>query len=389
MMRRPAAHISRKRLRSGHPWVFSNEVKQVDGNPGVGDSVDVFEHGTYVGSGSYNPHSLIRIRVYSERQEEMDAAFFKRRLIAAKARREGSLPDERDYRLLYGESDGVPGLVVDRYGDCYAVQAYSAAVDRRLSAIIQALNETCQPSVVYEKNDFRLRDIEGLPRREGPLLGEAPPAVEITEGGVRFLVDIRSGQKTGYYFDHRLTRRRVRTLSSGHSVLDVFCYTGSFAVNAALGGSSRVLGVDASADACRRAAANAILNGVEDVCEFVFGDAFEFLEKLERDGNRFDVVNVDPPAFIKSRRERSQGLHGYRRVNALAMRLLADGGTLVSSSCSHHLSWQDLQDVLTASSRDVVRRFAVLDRTVQSPDHPILLSMPETEYLRGFILQAS
>jgi 23S rRNA (cytosine1962-C5)-methyltransferase len=206
---------------------------------------------------------------------------------------------------------------------------------------------------------------------------------------VRFHVDIASGQKTGYYYDHRVTRRKVRQLAAGRTVLDVFSYTGSFAVNAALGGAARVLGVDVSGQACEVARANAELNGVAGACEFVAADAFEYLAALARRGESFDLVNLDPPAFIKGQREKKGGLKGYRSINALAMRLLARDGVLVSSSCSHYLFWQDLLDVLVAAAQDAHRSFTILDRTTQGPDHPVLLAMPESEYLRGFALRVN
>jgi 23S rRNA (cytosine1962-C5)-methyltransferase len=352
----------------------------------VGDIVRVFDRAEFIGAGFYHPHSLIRVRLFSANDEEPDAAFFARRIVAAVDRRRVLLPDEADCRLVYGESDGLPGLVIDRYGCCCAVQAYSAAIDRRLGLVVEALRDVCRPTSIYEKDDFRLRDIEGLPRREGPLWGDEPSAVQISEGGARFLVDIAGGQKTGYYYDHRCTRRRVRELAGGRAVLDVFAYTGSFAVNAALGGACEVTAVDSSADALRAAAANAELNGVADRCRFVTGDAFEVLQALVREGRKFGLVNVDPPAFAKSARERPQGLRAYRRIVALAMGLLAEGGVLVASSCSHHFDWSDLLEALAGAALDAGRRFTILGRATQGPDHPVLLSMPETEYLRGFIL---
>ncbi len=225
------------------------------------------------------------------------------------------------------------------------------------------------------------------PRREGALYRSFRPDLTISESGVRFRVDIAAGQKTGYYFDHRLTRRKVRELAPGKSVLDVFCYTGSFAVNAALGGARRVLAVDASEAACRLARANAELNGVSDRCEFVTADAFRTLAELVRNKTRFDLVCLDPPAFIKLRREKSSGLRGYRKVNALAMRLLSEGGILVTSSCSHHLFWQDMLDMLVGAAQDAGREFTIVERLTQGPDHPVLLSMPESEYLRCFVLR--
>jgi 23S rRNA (cytosine1962-C5)-methyltransferase len=221
------------------------------------------------------------------------------------------------------------------------------------------------------------------------LFGTPEPRIVISESGVKFYVDPAGGQKTGYYFDHRLTRRKVKQLSAGRTVLDVFSYTGSFAINAALGGAQSVLAVDASAAAATIATDNSVLNGVADKCRFATDNAFTALAELGAQGRKFDLINLDPPAFIKAQKDRNAGMRGYRQINALAMKLLPAGGVLVSSSCSHYLFWQDMLDMLVAAAQDAGREFTILDRTTQGSDHPVLLSMPESEYLRGFILQVS
>ena len=383
-----AAYIIRKKSRGLHPWVFSNEVLRVEGEPGPGDTVRVFDRRQFLGSGCYNPHSLVRIRMYSDRDEELDEDLIAHRVEAALEKRRRLLPAEADFRLLFGESDGLPGLVVDRYGNHCCVQMYSTALDGRRDLVVAALRRILNPGCVFEKNDFRLRDLEGLPRREGALYGTPDPDLVISESGARFRVDIASGQKTGYYFDHRVTRREVRGLAEGRTTLDVFSYTGSFSVNAALGGARSVLAVDASSAAIAAARHNATLNGVADRCEFAVANAFAFLPGLTREGRKFDLVCLDPPAFIKAQREKQGGLRGYRQLNTLAMNLLSERGVLVSASCSHHLGWQDLLDVLTGAAQDAGRQFTIVNRLTQGPDHPVLLSMPESEYLRCFVLQA-
>jgi 23S rRNA (cytosine1962-C5)-methyltransferase len=399
-------HVVRKKSRGQHAWVFSNEVTKTEGNPGPGDTVQVFDRTRLLGSGIYNPHSLIRVRLYSEQNEELDTAFLRRRIEAALAHRKTMLPGENDFRLMFSESDRVPGLVIDKYGNHFVVQTYALGLDMRHDLVVAALREVFDVASVIEKNDFRLRDPEGLPRRTGALFGAPEPRIVISESGARFYVDVAGGQKTGYYFDHRLTRRKVRQLSGGlprlsaeenrgctqgpgRAVLDVFSYTGSFAINAALGGAESVLAVDASAAAATIATDNSVLNGVADKCEFATDNAFTALEALHAQGRRFDLINLDPPAFIKALKDKNAGMRGYRQINALAMKLLPAGGILVSSSCSHYLFWQDMLDMLVAAAQDVGREFTILDRTTQGPDHPVLLSMPESEYLRGFILQVS
>ncbi len=382
-----AVFVSRKRSRGRHAWVFSNEVQRTEGNPGLGDTVRVYERSRLVGSGLYNPHSLIRIRLYSDKDEELDAEFIKRRLQAAYEYRLAQLPGETDFRLVYGESDGIPGLVVDKYGNHFVVQIYAAAMELRKELIVRALLETFPCESVYEKNDFRLRETEGLERREGLLYGRVPERVAISENGARFYVDLAQGQKTGYYYDQRVTRRRVRELAKGKRFLDVFCYTGGFAVNAALGGAREVVGVDGSAAAVQLATANAKLNNVGDVCRFEVAEAFEYLGALSRGEPRYEVICLDPPSFIKSRKEKEAGVRGFRVINALAMKALPAGGVLVTCSCSHYLFWQDMLDMLVAAAQDAGRSFVILERLTQGPDHPVLLAMPESEYLRCFILR--
>jgi len=379
-------HILRKRSRRRHSWVFSNEVRHAEGAPQPGDCVRVYERGRFVGTGLYNPNSLIQVRLYSAEDRELDAALMVERITRARQLRERSLPTEEDFRLVYGESDGLPGLVIDRYRGHYVLQTYALGMDLRQQQICRALTDCFPVAAIVERNDFRLREAEGLQRREGVLQGGPAARVQIEESGVRFEADILHGQKTGHYFDQRVTRRKVRRIAEGRSVLDVFCYTGGFAVNAALGGATRVEAVDSSDAACRLAVRNAELNGVEQRCRFVVAEAAEHLKRLDRDGTRFDLVCLDPPSYIRSRREREAGRRAFRRVNALAMRLLSPTGILVTSSCSHHLSWQDMFDVLCAAAQDAGRDFMLLDRSTQGPDHPVLLSMPESEYLRSVFL---
>ncbi len=377
--------VSRRPGRERHGWVFSNEVRRTEGEPGTGETVLVLDRGRLVGSGLYKANSLICVRLYSDKAEELDERLLAERLAAAERYRAARLPGETDYRLCYGESDGLPGLVIDRYGPCCVVQAYSAGFDQRLGLVASVLAERFGAVGVYEQDDFRLRDVEGVPRRSGLLAGRLPDGLAIAEAGARFVVDVAGGQKTGFYFDQRVTRSRCRARARGRRVLDVCCYSGGFAVNAALGGAERVRAVDSSAPALELARANAALNGVGDRCEFVAADAFDFLADARPE---FDLVCLDPPSFAPGARERMRGLRGFRKLNALALGALAPGGVLVTCSCSHHLSWSDLAGALAAAASDAGRDLVVLETVTQGPDHPVLLAMPETEYLRCFVLQA-
>jgi len=378
-----SVQVSRKPERARHGWVFSNEVRRSEGDPRTGDSVKVFDRGKFIGSGLYNANSLISVRLYSAGDEELGQELISSRLKVAYQYRTSALPHESDFRLCYGESDRLPGLVIDKYGKQFAVQAYSAGMDQRLGVIAGVLEQGFGAECVYEKNDFRLRGIEGLARKTGVLAGSPGPRAEIAEGGVRFAASIETGQKTGFYFDQRLTRQKFRELARGRKVLDVFSYSGGFAVNAALGGAEHVMAVDSSAPACELARANAALNGVAERCEVIAADAFEFLSGAKPG---FDLICLDPPSFAKSARERMRGLRGFARLNTMAMRLLSKDGMLVTCSCSNHLSWQDLAQSLARAASDTGRDFVILDRLTQGPDHPVLLAMPETEYLRCFVL---
>jgi 23S rRNA (cytosine1962-C5)-methyltransferase len=382
-----AVHISRKRNRADHLWIYADELKRVEGEPGPGELVRVYEQGRLVGSGMFNPRSLIAVRLYSRKDEELDEELIFRRLERALRLRERLLPGERDFRLAFGESDYLPGLVIDKYGDHFAVQVYAAGFDCRLDMVVNALCRLFPVKSIFEKDDIKLREPEGLERRERLLYGQPEPELVISENGVKFYVDIAHGQKTGYFFDHRLTRKKVRQLAKNRRVLDVFCYTGSFAINAALGGAREVIAVDIAGAACRQAERNAALNRVESVCRFVCADAFTFLRELIKKGEQFELVNLDPPSFIKAAKQKPSGLKGYLKLNRLAMQLVARGGILVSSSCSHYLFWQDLLDVVSTAAQELNRQFVILDRSTQGPDHPVLPQMPESEYLRALIVQ--
>jgi len=380
--------VVRKKIRRQHPWIFSNEIKDTAGDPQIGDAVLVYERDRFIGSGIYNPHSLISVRLYSETERDLDKTFFTEQISKALKTREMVLPNEHDYRLVFGESDGIPGVVLDKYVNSFALQTYSIGTDLRKGIIIEALREMMPVDCVIEKNDFRLRDAEGLPRKETVLYGTASPVI-ISENGIKYKVDIKEGQKTGFYYDQRITRAKVRAISQDKNILDIFCYTGGFSLNAGLGGAKSVLGIDASEPAIGLAKGNAKLNNLSVVCKFRVADAFVILREFNRERRKYDIIILDPPPFFKSLKEKSRGLRGYRDINLQAMKLLNDGGILISSTCSHYLFWQDLLDVLTHAAQDIGRSFKIIDRTTQGPDHPVLLSMPESEYLRCFFLEMS
>ncbi len=378
--------VIRKKNRRQHPWVFSNEIKKIEGKPKKGDSVLVYEHDNFIGSGLYNPNSLITIRIYSKIEQDLDKNFFVERITKALDVRKASFPNEQDFRLVFGESDGVPGLVLDKYQKSFALQTYTAGMDMRQNLIVEAMRDVMTVACVIEKNDFRMRDIEKLERREGVIYG-TPERVIISENGTKYYVNIQEGQKTGFYYDQRITRNKVRLLSKNKNILDVFCYTGGFALNSGLGEAKSVLGIDASETAIKLSEENAGLNKLENLCKFQTADAFVFLREMFREHRRFDLIVLDPPPFFKTQKEKKRGLRGYKDINLQAMKLLTEGGILVSCTCSHYFFWQDLLDVLSQAAQDIGRSFKIIDRTTQGPDHPVLLNMPESEYLRCFFLE--
>ena len=380
-------HVIRKKSRLEHRWVFSNEIRRLEGDPKPGNTVLVYERGKLLGSGFYNPNSLIQIRLYSKQPEEFDLEFIKQKITKAYQYRKQVLPKEEDFRLVFGESDSLPGVVIDKYGGNFTLQTFTLSTELRKEIICQALKELFPVKSIYEKNDFRLRDIESLPRQEALLYGNLQDKVIFHENNVKFYVDIKTGQKTGYYYDHRITRTKVRALSQNKNVLDVFCYTGGFSVNAALGKAKSVIGIDTSSSVIDLAYENVKLNKVQNICKFEIGDAFEILPDFVKEEKKFDMVIVDPPPFIKSLKEKERGLKGYKQINRQAMKLLNIGGILVSSSCSYYVSWQDLLGILRKAAQDAQRNFRIIDRSTQGPDHPIILNMPETEYLRCYFLE--
>ncbi len=377
------------RLRRGYPWVFSNEARGPLSDFEGGETVEVEDgHGAFLGTAYVNPHSLILARVLSLQREPIDAGFFHDRIARALAWRERIYPaGAAAYRLVFAEGDGLPGLVVDRYGDVLVVQAQTLGIDRRLETIAGVLEDLIHPRAIVERDDRPVRALEGLPPRRGILRGALEGPVWIEEGGVQFEVDVLEGQKTGFYLDHRDSRAAFARLAARGEALDVFAYTGAWALEAARAGATRVTLVEGSAKALALARRNAERNALVDRCEFLEGDAFETIRNLDRAGRRFDAVVVDPPAFVKSKRRLAEGLRGYRDLNARAVALVREGGLLASSSCSYHVDWGLFEAALADAMGRAGRRATVIYRGGQPPDHPVPLLLPEAAYLKCLILR--
>jgi 23S rRNA (cytosine1962-C5)-methyltransferase len=378
-----------RRVRAGHPWIFSNEVAGLSEKVADGDVVDVVDHrGAFLGRAYYNRKSLICGRVLTRRREEIDLGFFVHRLERAVAYRESTTPGVEALRLVHGEADHLPGLVVDRYGDWLAVQVLTLGMEARSELVRGALERVIAPRGVMRIADSPLRKLEGLPEERGVWWGEVPESIHVRQEGFTLEVDLARGQKTGLFLDQRENRRLAEARSSGRAVLDLFSYQGEWALHAARGGATSVLSVDSSAPALASARRNAERNGVADRIRFRQGDVFDVLRELERGSDRFGLAIMDPPALVKSRSHIAAGARAYRDLNRAAMTLLSEGGTLITCSCSHHLEDELFRQVLREAARAARRPLRVLSWTGESPDHPQLLAVPETHYLKCAVLQA-
>ncbi len=372
----------------GHLWIYAGYVESVSGKPVAGDVVDVLApNGRFFARGLYNPASKIRVRILSFEDEPITEQFWKNRLAQAVRLRQKIVTGTNAYRLVYGEADRLPGLVVDRYDDVLVMQTLSAGMDRRKDLLADLLCQESGATRVYLRNDAKSRVLEGLPVERGFLRGRGATTIEVQEGTARFLVDIERGQKTGWFCDQRENRLVAARFAAGAEVLEVFAHTGAFGIHAALAGAKSVEGLDVSEEALVLARSHAALNKVEDRCLYRMADAFDEMRKLERSGRRYDLVLLDPPAFARSKQAVPRALAGYKDVNLLGMKLTKPEGFLVTSSCSHHVTEQELWTGIRLAARDAKRQIRLVEQRGQASDHPILATMPETRYLKCFILQ--
>jgi len=382
-----------KRLRQGHLWVFSNEI-DTKRNPleqfEAGDLVVVNDSGgKALGVAYINPQALICARLLTRKtNSSIGEKFFKMRLSQAVALRE-RLFDKPYYRMVFGESDGLPGLVIDRYAGVLSVQITTAGMERHKSLLVKVLTELLQPDAILLKNDNSQRQLENLSMEPEVAYGNLPERLAIEENQTRFLINVAEGQKTGWFYDHRNSRAQFAEWSRGLKVLDLFSYAGAWGITAAVSGADEVTCVDSSESALSLAAESAALNGVQDRTQFVRSDVFEFLKQAREQNQHYDAIVLDPPALIKRRKDYKAGYEAYRRLNHLALQVLTNDGLLVSASCSHHLSRSDLHEILRSSARHIDRHLVFFASGGQGPDHPVLPAMPETEYLKTFFCAVS
>jgi 23S rRNA (cytosine1962-C5)-methyltransferase len=373
----------------GHLWVYAGHVDDVLGQPAPGDVVDVLsQDGRFYGRGFYNPASKIRIRMLTFEDVPIDESFWVQRVQQAVSLRDRVVAQTTAYRMIYGEADRLPGLIVDRYGDTLVMQTLSFGMDRRKELLAGLLRKELGISAVYGRNDAKSRQLEGLASESGFIAGSGPTQVEIHEGPARFVVDIARGQKTGWFCDQRENRLAAAKFARDAEVLEVFCHTGAFGIHAAMSGARSVEGIDVSEDTLALARQHASLNQVEARCMYRAGDAFSELRSLVKSGRRYDLVMLDPPAFARSQQALNRALAGYKDVNMLGFKLVKPEGFIVTSSCSHPVSSENFWKAVRLAAHDAKREFRLIEQRGQSADHPILASMPETRYLKCFILQA-
>ncbi|MFT3985795.1 MAG: class I SAM-dependent rRNA methyltransferase [Lachnospiraceae bacterium] len=382
-------------LKAGGMWIFDNEIASLAGCFADGDMVLVHDFDGYpLGRGFINRASKIRIRMMTRNSDrQIDEAFLKERICAAWEYRKKTV-DTASCRLIFGEADFLPGIVIDKFEDVLVVESLALGIDRLKPQIIRLLREQLEEDGihirgVYERSDAKVRENEGMERTKGYLSPEFNTDVEILENGVNYIVDVKNGQKTGFFLDQKYNRLAIQKLCRDARVLDCFTHTGSFALNAAKGGAREVIGVDASALAVKQAEENAALNGFSDRVSFLCEDVFELLPAFEEKGEQFDVVILDPPAFAKSRSSVKNAAKGYREINLRAMKLVKDGGFLATCSCSHFMTYELFTETIRQAARSAHKRLRQIEYRTQSPDHPILWAAQESYYLKFYIFQVA
>ena len=379
-------------LKAGGMWVYDNEIASTMGEIVDGGLVEVHDFdGYFMGIGYINRRSKITVRMMSRRTREIDRAFIEQRVRACVDYRKHTV-DMSSCRLIFGEADFLPGIVIDKFSDVLVVESLALGIDRFKPLIVELLKQVLKEEGmpirgVYERSDAKVRLQEGMERFKGFIGEEFPTLVEIVENGVKYQVDVKDGQKTGFFLDQKYNRLAIQRLCKNAKVLDCFTHTGSFALNAGIAGAQSVLGVDASETAVNQARRNAELNGLDGTVKFLCEDVFELLPELEEKGEKFDVVILDPPAFTKSRSSVKNAVKGYREINLRAMRLVKDGGFLATCSCSHFMTYELFTQTIGQAAKNVHKRLRQVEYRTQAPDHPILWSADESYYLKFYIFQ--
>jgi 23S rRNA (cytosine1962-C5)-methyltransferase len=375
-----------RRIKGGHLWIFSNEIQRTQEEPQNGDVVEIYDFKEqFLGSGFFNKNSLISVRLLSNIRIDDLFSLFRERILTAYELRKILYPDRKSYRLVFSESDFMPGLIIDKYNNTFVLQVYSYGIQKNIDLIIRILKEDLSAENIFTKNESYFRMLEGLPVADEIYLGEIIEEI-ISDGKVNFKIDFRTGQKTGFYFDQSDNRFIIEKFSKGKSVLDAFCNAGGFGLHAASAGAESVTFIDSSGTAIENAKVNFELNKLNCKTEFITGDVFEYLEKCSNSGKKFDLVILDPPAFAKSKKNLPTAKKGYEKLNRLALNIVNQGGFLATSSCSYHLPEKDFIQVINSASMKSGRKIQLIKLNGASLDHPRLPSMDETSYLKFAVL---
>jgi 23S rRNA (cytosine1962-C5)-methyltransferase len=376
------------RIANGHPWVFNNEVANIDGVVTPGDIVVVVSHdGKFVGKGYINPQSQIVVRILTRKKdEEINESFFLNRIQSCWQYKQ-QLGYTENCRLVFGEADFLPALIIDKFNDYFVIQTLALGIDLWKPAIVKALETIFSPKGIYERNDVPVRELEGLPLQKGFLSAPFDPQIIIQENGLKFHVDLENGQKTGYFLDQQDNRRAIQQIVKGAEVLGAFTYTGTFEIHAAHYGAKSVLGLDISESAVAQANKNAALNGLESIVHFEAMNAFDVLKQWGKDGRQYDVVMLDPPAFTKSRENIQKAITGYKEINLRGMKLIKPGGFLVTSSCTNLVPPDLFLEIIGMAAKDARRTLRQVTFQAQSSDHPVIWGLDNTHYLKFLIVQ--
>ena len=377
------------RIANGHPWIYGNEVDHITGPVEAGNIVDVYYgEDKFAGRGYINPKSQIIVRLLTRKPETIDDAFFYTRILQAWQYRQ-QIGYTENCRLVFGEADQLPALVIDKLNDYFVIQTLSLGIDKWKPAIVKALQAIFSPKGIYERNDVPVRELEGLAQHKGFLSEPFDTNILIMENGLKFIVDVENGQKTGYFLDQQDNRRAIQHIVKDAEVLGVFTYTGTFEIHAAHYGAKSVLGLDISENAVAQANKNAALNGLENICRFEAMNAFDVLKQWGKDGRQYDVVMLDPPAFTKSRENIQKALTGYKEINLRGMKLLKNGGFLVTSSCTNLVSPEQFLQTIDAAAKDARKKIRQVTFLQQASDHPIIWGMENTNYLKFLIVEVT
>ena len=376
------------RVINGHPWIFTNEVEKVEGQVNGGEIVEVFTHDAkFVGRGYINPKSQILVRLLTRAKSDViNEDWFVKQIRKCWQYRQ-RLGFTENCRLVFGEADSLPQLIIDKFNDYFVIQTLALGIDVWKPAIVKAINEIFTPKGIYERNDVPVRELEGLPQQKGFLSSPFDTSIIINENGLRFHVDIENGQKTGYFLDQQDNRRAIHHIVKGADVLGAFTYTGTFEIHAAHYGAKSVLGLDISGNAVAQANKNALLNGVQATCHFEEANAFDVLKQWGKEGRQYDVVMLDPPAFTKSRETIQKAITGYKEINLRGMKLVKPGGFLVTSSCTNLVNADLFLQIIDMAAKDARRKLRQVTFQTQAGDHPIIRGMENTHYLKFLIVQ--